>query len=133
MSICNFQSDGLQVLFRYCSQGMFREVFFVSKAHRKPENCGAKSCKCMISVHRGACCCERSEQQPEIFSTTVSFCCNYIIRNLPRKKHYTLVSIFLIAHIKRIQLAGFSACGGPPRATAALSAVARSYPLVFFM
>ena len=34
----------------------------MSKAHRKPENCGAKSCKSMISVHRGACCCERSEQ-----------------------------------------------------------------------
>ena len=46
----------------YCSLVMFREVFFVSKAHRKPENCGAKSCECMISVHRVACCWSRSEQ-----------------------------------------------------------------------
>ena len=30
----------------------FLEVFFVNKVHRKPENCGAKSCECMISVHR---------------------------------------------------------------------------------
>ena len=49
-------------LFRYCSQLMFREVFFVNKVHRKLENIGAKSCECMISVHREACCCERSEQ-----------------------------------------------------------------------
>ena len=27
---------------------------FVNVVHRKPENCGAKSCECMISVHRGA-------------------------------------------------------------------------------
>ena len=26
----------------------------MNKVHRKPENCGAKSCECMISVHRGA-------------------------------------------------------------------------------
>ena len=26
-------------------QVLFREVFFVNKVHRKPENCGAKSCK----------------------------------------------------------------------------------------
>ena len=29
----------------YCSRVMFREVFFVNKVHRKPEDCGAKSCK----------------------------------------------------------------------------------------
>ena len=42
------------ISFYYCSQVMFREVFFVSKAHRKPENLGAKSCEYMISVHRKA-------------------------------------------------------------------------------
>ena len=26
----------------YCSLVTFREVFFVNKVHRKPENCGAK-------------------------------------------------------------------------------------------
>ena len=46
----------------YCSLVMFREVFFVNKVHRKPENIGAKSCECMISVHCEACCCEQSEQ-----------------------------------------------------------------------
>ena len=46
----------------YCSLVIFREVFFVNKVHRKPENCGAKSCECMISVHREARYCERSEQ-----------------------------------------------------------------------
>ena len=39
---------------RYWSQVTFREMFFVSKAHSKPENLGAKSCECMISVHREA-------------------------------------------------------------------------------
>ena len=29
----------------YCSLVIFREVFFVNKVHRKPESCGAKSCK----------------------------------------------------------------------------------------
>ena len=29
----------------YCSLVMSREVFFVNIVHRKPENCGAKSCK----------------------------------------------------------------------------------------
>ena len=29
---------------RYCSLVTFREAFFVNKVHRKPENCGAKSC-----------------------------------------------------------------------------------------
>ena len=48
----------------YCSLVTFREVFFVNKVHRKPENCHAKSCECMISVHREACYCERSEQSP---------------------------------------------------------------------
>ena len=38
----------------YCSLVTFREVFFVNKVHRKPENCSAKSCECMFSVHRGA-------------------------------------------------------------------------------
>ena len=38
----------------YYSLVTFREVFFVNVVHRKPENCGAKSCECMISVHRGA-------------------------------------------------------------------------------
>ena len=47
----------------YCSLVAFREAFFVNKVHRKPENCGAKSCECMISVHREARYCERSEQQ----------------------------------------------------------------------
>ena len=46
----------------YCSLVTFREVFFVNVVHRKPEKCGAKSCGCMISVHREACYCERSEQ-----------------------------------------------------------------------
>ena len=27
---------------------------FVNVVHRKLENCGAKSCECMISLHRGA-------------------------------------------------------------------------------
>ena len=31
----------------------------MNKVHRKPENCGAKSCECMISVHREARYCER--------------------------------------------------------------------------
>ena len=31
--------------FCYCSLVTFREVFFVNKVHRKPEDCGAKSCK----------------------------------------------------------------------------------------
>ena len=35
---------------------------FVNIVHRKPGKPGAKSCECMISVHREACCCERSEQ-----------------------------------------------------------------------
>ena len=48
--------------FCYCSLVTFREVFFVNKVHRKPEKCGAKSCECMISVHREAHYCERSEQ-----------------------------------------------------------------------
>ena len=46
----------------YCSLVIFREVFFVNKVHRKPENCGAKSCECMISVHREARYWSRSEQ-----------------------------------------------------------------------
>ena len=46
----------------YCSLVTFREVFFVNKVHRKPENCGAKSCECMISVHREARYWSRSEQ-----------------------------------------------------------------------
>ena len=46
----------------YCSLVMLHEVFFVNKVHRKPENIGAKSCECMISVHCEACCCEQSEQ-----------------------------------------------------------------------
>ena len=50
------------VLLSYCSLVTFREAFFVNKVHRKPENCGAKSCECMISVHREARYCERSEQ-----------------------------------------------------------------------
>ena len=29
----------------YCPLVTFREVFFVNKVHRKPENCGVKSCK----------------------------------------------------------------------------------------
>ena len=28
-----------------CSLVAFREVLFVNKVHRKPENCGARSCK----------------------------------------------------------------------------------------
>ena len=50
------------ISFYYCSQVMFREVFFVGKAHRKPENLDAKSCGSMISVHREACYWSRSEQ-----------------------------------------------------------------------
>ena len=48
--------------FCYCSLVTFREVFFVNKVHRKPENLSAKSCECMISVHREACYWSRSEQ-----------------------------------------------------------------------
>ena len=44
----------------------FREVFFVNVVHRKPENCGAKSCECMISVHREVCCYSRSEQDRRV-------------------------------------------------------------------
>ena len=47
---------------RYCSLVTFREVFFVNVVHRKPEKCGAKSCECMISVHREARYGERSER-----------------------------------------------------------------------
>ena len=35
---------------------------FVNKVHGKPENCGAKSCECMISVHREARYWSRSAQ-----------------------------------------------------------------------
>ena len=49
-------------LLGYCSLVTFREAFFVNKVHRKPENYGAKSCECMISVHREARYCERSDQ-----------------------------------------------------------------------
>ena len=61
---CLQSVDGEIVLafFSYCSLVTFREVFFVNKVHRKPENCGAKSCECMISAHREARYCERSEQ-----------------------------------------------------------------------
>ena len=41
----------------------------MNKVHRKPENCGAKSCECMISVHREARYCERSEQN--LFSSLI--------------------------------------------------------------
>ena len=35
----------------YCSLVTFREVFFVNVVHRKPENCGAKSCKaCFLCI-----------------------------------------------------------------------------------
>ena len=60
-SNCNGESTE-QLPFSYCTLVTFREVFFVNKVHRKPENLGAKSCECMISVHREACYCERSEQ-----------------------------------------------------------------------
>ena len=46
----------------YCLLVTFCEVFFVSKAHRKNENLGAKSCECMIYVHPEACCWSQSEQ-----------------------------------------------------------------------
>ena len=36
---------GHPVCIYYCSLGAFREVFFVNRVHRKPENVGAKSCK----------------------------------------------------------------------------------------
>ena len=41
---CLQSVDGEIVLafFSYCSLVTFREVFFVNKVHRKPENCGAK-------------------------------------------------------------------------------------------
>ena len=35
----------------------------VDFVHKKPGKCGAKSCECVISVHREARYCERSEQQ----------------------------------------------------------------------
>ena len=35
--------------------------------HRKPENCGAKSCECMISVHHEACC-RSGHRQQHVFS-----------------------------------------------------------------
>ena len=56
------KSFTLGLISRYCSLVIFREVFFVNIVHRKPENFGAKSCICMIFVHREARCCERSEQ-----------------------------------------------------------------------
>ena len=34
---------------------------FVNIVHRKPGKPGAKSCECMISVHREVCCYSRSE------------------------------------------------------------------------
>ena len=52
--LCFFHGYALSFC-RYCSLVTFREVFFVNKVHRKPENCSAKSCECMISVHREAC------------------------------------------------------------------------------
>ena len=57
-----FFKQALEYFQGYCSLVTFREVFFVNKVHKKPENCGAKSCECMISVHREARYCERSEQ-----------------------------------------------------------------------
>jgi len=35
----------------------------VNFVHTKPGKCGAKSCECVIFVHREARYCERSEQQ----------------------------------------------------------------------
>ena len=46
----------------YCSLVTFGEVFFVNKVHRKPENLSAKSCECMISVHREVSYWSRSDQ-----------------------------------------------------------------------
>ena len=37
---------------------------FVNVVHRKLENCGAKSCECMISVQREAYYYEDTEQLP---------------------------------------------------------------------
>ena len=37
-------------LHRYCSLETFREMFFVNKVHRKPENLSAKSCESMPSL-----------------------------------------------------------------------------------
>ena len=55
------------VYYRYCSLVAFREAFFVNIVHRKPENCGAKSCVCMISVHREAVA--GNEVNSNLFST----------------------------------------------------------------
>ena len=46
----------------YYSLVTFREVFFVNVVHRKPEKPGDISFECIIAVHRGVRCCERSEQ-----------------------------------------------------------------------
>ena len=51
-----------QVVDRLLFTGNVSRGVFVNKVHRKPESCGAKSCECMISVHREAHYCERSEQ-----------------------------------------------------------------------
>ena len=47
-------------------KAVFCEAFCVNKVHRKPENSGAKSFKCMISVHCAACNCEGTEQLHKI-------------------------------------------------------------------
>ena len=46
----------------YCSLVISREVFFVSEGHRKPETYCAIYAISINSVHREACCWERSEQ-----------------------------------------------------------------------
>ena len=40
----------------YCSLVIFREVFFVSEGHRKPETYRANYAISINSVHREACC-----------------------------------------------------------------------------
>ena len=64
-SYCTFETYiiqwGIKIADCYCSLVMFCEVFFVNIVHRKPGEPGAKSCECMISVHREVCCYSRSE------------------------------------------------------------------------
>ena len=53
-----FADDDLPLLFT----GNILRGVSVNKVHRKPENFSAKSCECMISVHREARYGERSER-----------------------------------------------------------------------
>ena len=56
----------------------------MNKVHRKPENCGAKSCECMISVHRGAVTghgVNSNKNKEQIIDTKLSACQLNIFRD----------------------------------------------------